>query len=108
MKPQFPASAVVTPCSGDGLSAGSQKACASMWVCTSTKPGATARPSASMTRAPLPSRSPTAAIRPSAIPTSACRPGAPVPSMTRPFLMIVSNAVSVMILGFNYKLNWFT
>ena len=45
------------------------------------KPGATARPLASMTVAAVaPPRSPTAAIRSPRMPTSAARPAAPVPS----------------------------
>ena len=40
LKPQLPATTVVTPWRGDGLSVGSQNAWASRWVCTSMKPGA--------------------------------------------------------------------
>src|SRR5579884_1282964 len=50
----------------------------------STKPGATAQPEASSSRAPEPRRSPISAIMPSATATSATRPGAPVPSNTVP------------------------
>ena len=73
VKPQLPASTVVTPCSGDGVRAPSQKICASKWVCTSTKPGATTLPVASMVRAASPSTWPMATMRPSFTPTSARR-----------------------------------
>ena len=49
VKPQLPASAVVTPWSGDGVSAPSQKTWASKWVWTSMNPGVTTLPLASMT-----------------------------------------------------------
>ena len=48
VKPQLPASAVVTPCSGDGVSAPSQNTWASKCVCTSTNPGVTTLPVASI------------------------------------------------------------
>src|SRR5262249_12652271 len=47
---------------------------------TSTKPGATMRPPASILSRAGPERAPIAAIRPSRSPTSARRAGAPVPS----------------------------
>ena len=83
--PQLPIATDVTPCRLDGASSGSHVAWPSKWVCTSTKPGVTTRPSASMTSAPVVSRlGPTAVITPSAMATSAERPGAPVPSTTVP------------------------
>ena len=74
VKPQLPANTVVTPCSGDGLRSGSQNACASRWVCKSTKPATRFAPSASMTRR-RPSRRRRRWLRCDhrATPTSACR-----------------------------------
>ena len=46
--PQLPSTAVVTPCQHDGVRCGSQVAWPSKCVCTSTKPGVTSRPSASI------------------------------------------------------------
>src|SRR4029450_9852640 len=48
------------------------------------KPGATTRPSASISRWPRPLTEPTSASRPSCTATSPRRPGAPVPSTTSP------------------------
>ena len=49
VKPQLPITTLVMPCQQDEVPRGSQKICASMWVCPSTKPGATTCPSASIT-----------------------------------------------------------
>ena len=58
-----------------------------MWVWPSTKPGATACPSASIVRRAIPGFLPMNVIRPSRIPMSARKPGAPEPSTTIPFSM---------------------
>ena len=53
----------------------------------SMKPGATAWPAASITRAAVPARpGPTATIRSPSTATSAGRAGAPLPSISEPFL----------------------
>jgi hypothetical protein len=93
VKPQLPANAVVTPWSGEGVSALSQNTWASKWVCTSTNPGATSLPVASTVRAASASTVPIWTMRPSAIPTSARRRAAPVPSITSPPLMTTSSIV---------------
>src|SRR5881396_2364922 len=49
VNPQLPITTVVTPCQHEHVPSGSQKTCASMWVWPSMNPGATTRPSASMT-----------------------------------------------------------
>ena len=48
LNPQLPASAVVTPCNGEGVRAPSQKTWASKWVWTSMNPGVTSLPLASI------------------------------------------------------------
>src|ERR1700674_1161602 len=84
VNPQLPARAVVTPCSGDGVRAPSQKTWASKWVCTSMNPGVTTLPVASMTLAASPGTSPIATTRSPWMPTSARWRVAPVPSITSP------------------------
>ena len=46
--PQLPSTTDVTPCQHDDVASGSHAICASRCVCTSTKPGVTYAPSASM------------------------------------------------------------
>src|SRR6476646_7967428 len=82
--PQFPSTAVVTPCQHDGVRCGSQVAWPSKCVCMSTKPGVTSMPSASISRRPRVSTRPSSTIRPPSTATSAVRAGAPVPSTTVP------------------------
>ena len=78
-KPQLPATTVVTPWYEEGLSSGSQKTWASKWVWMSMKPGATAQPEASSSRAPV-RWGPIASMTPPVMATSARWPGPPVPS----------------------------
>src|SRR6185312_13958872 len=75
---------VVTPCRGDGVSAESQKTCASKCVCTSMNPGVMTLPVASTVCAASSVIVPMATMRPSFTPTSARRRGEPVPSTTVP------------------------
>src|SRR5262245_66589176 len=58
--PQLPSTTDVTPCQHDDDATGSQPTWASRWVWTSTNPGLTTRPSASIVSRPSPSTSPTA------------------------------------------------
>ena len=85
--PQFPITTEVTPCQQGELPIGSQQICASRCVWTSTKPGVTSIPSASMVRSARPSTSPTAAMRSPCTATSARTGSAPLPSTSVPFLM---------------------
>ena len=82
--PQFPRRAVVTPCQHDGVRCGSHVAWPSKCVCTSTKPGVTRSPSASIVRVAAPSTRPTSTMTPSSTATSAVRGASPVPSTTVP------------------------
>src|SRR5579871_3777454 len=71
----------------------------SEWVLMSMKPGATARPCASITRVALPAtRGPTAAMRPSATARSPEMPGLPVPSISRPPRIRMSYAMRSLVL----------
>src|SRR4051794_15545753 len=85
--PQFPITIVVTPCQQLGVSIGSHVTCPSKCVCTSTKPGVTSAPSASIFVWARPATLPTSVMMPSVIATSAVRAGAPVPSTTVPPLI---------------------
>src|SRR4030095_9095733 len=60
------------------------------------KPGATTRPSASITWVAPPPARPISTITPFAIATSARRAGAPVPSTTMPFLIRRSRPIAVL------------
>ena len=71
VKPQLPITTLVMPCQDEHVPSGSQKICASMWVWPSMKPGATTRPSASMTLLALSRMRPMEAMRPPRTPTSA-------------------------------------
>jgi len=71
VNPQFPITTVVTPCQQEQVPSGSQKTCASMCVCPSTKPGATTWPSASMTSRARSRIRPIVTMRPWRTPTSA-------------------------------------
>src|SRR5437762_10168692 len=82
--PQLPSTTDVTPCQQEDVASGSQAICASRWVCTSTKPGVTYAPSASISRLPFASTVPTSTTRSPSIATSARRGGAPVPSTNVP------------------------
>src|SRR5262245_1214163 len=62
----------------------------------SMKPGVTAQPDASSSRAASPRFVPIALITPSVIATSATRPGAPVPSNTVPPRTTISAAITVL------------
>src|SRR3990172_12200306 len=67
----------------------------SQWEWMSMKPGATTRPSTSITRrAGAPSSRPTRAILPPSTATSARNHGFPVPSTTRAFLRTRSNSIA--------------
>ena len=91
---QLPGTTLVTPCSSDGLASGSQHSCASKCVCGSTKPGATARPVASIVRLAAGSAGPTDTILPFAMPRSPRKAGSPEPSTIRPFWMARSSMSS--------------
>src|SRR4051794_19689528 len=91
--PQLPSTTDVTPCQHDDDATGSQPTWASRWVWTSTNPGLTTRPSASIDSRPSPSTSPTAAIRSPVTATSPRNDGLPVPSTTVPFRITRSNAM---------------
>ena len=69
--PQLPMTTDVTPCQHDDEPIGSHANCASRCVCTSTKPGVTSRPSASISRAPRSSTAPTSTMRSPSTATSA-------------------------------------
>ncbi len=77
VNPQLPASAVVTPCKGDGVSAPSQNTWASKWVCTSMNPGETNLPVASIVWTASSVISPILTMRSPLMPTSARRRAAP-------------------------------
>ena len=62
--PQLPSNAVVTPCQLIGVKSGSQ-AIVHLSACTSTKPGVTTKPSASIVRLAAPRSEPTSVIKPS-------------------------------------------
>src|SRR5689334_12150061 len=91
--PQLPSTTDVTPCQHDDVATGSQPTWASRWVWTSTNPGLTTRPSASIDSRPSPSRSPTAAMRSPVTATSPRNDGRPVPSTTVPFRITRSYAM---------------
>ncbi len=91
--PQLPSTTDVTPCQHDDDATGSQPTWASRWVWTSTNPGLTTRPSASIDSRPSPSTSPTAAIRSPVTATSPRNDGRPVPSTTVPFRITRSYAM---------------
>jgi hypothetical protein len=79
--PQLPTTTVVTPPRILKSISGRTTSAKSSWVCTSMKPGASARPAASSdTFACRPAPSPTDAIRSPLRATSARLGGAPVPS----------------------------
>ncbi len=90
VKPQFPITAVVTPCQHELAPIGSQNTWASMWVWPSMKPGVTTWPSASISCVPRAAIRPTAAIRPSTMPTSARYEPRPEPSTTVPLRITMS------------------
>src|SRR5262249_46605863 len=97
-KPQWPMISVVTPwrtlLSAFGLIGRVKSECVFM----SMKPGATARPSASITRvAPSVRRGPIAARRPSAIARSPATPGLPLPSIRRPLRIRMSYAMRLIL-----------
>ncbi len=87
VKPQLPITTLVMPCQHDEVPSGSQKICASMWVCPSTKPGVTTWPSASITSRARSRMRPMVTMRPCRTPTSARYRGKPDPSITIPFLI---------------------
>ena len=91
LNPQLPASAVVTPCNGDGVSAPSQNTWASKWVWTSMKPGVTSAGGVDRASGPasvhLADRDDAVALDAHIGP--ACR--APVPSTTVPPEITVSS-----------------
>src|SRR5262249_11299980 len=90
----FPATTVVTPWLTFGVMSGIDRSARSSCVWASTKPGATMRSVASISRARgLRLTSPTATIRSAAMPTSTRRRGAPVPSTRRPLRMTSSTSV---------------
>ena len=94
LTPQFPATRVVTPWLTLGVRSGMERSARSSCVCASTKPGATMRSVASISRARPPSWTlPTATMRSAAMPTSARRRAAPVPSIRRPLRMTSSTAL---------------
>src|SRR5262249_10948450 len=71
----------------------------SEWVLMSMKPGATARPSASITRIAVAARrGPIAAIRPSATARSPATPGLPLPSISMPLRIRMSYAMPSLVL----------
>ena len=76
LKPQLPASAVVTPWNGEGVSAPSQKTWASKCVWTSMNPGVTTLPLASMTAvasvSSVADRHDTVALHPDVGPPAGC------------------------------------
>jgi tripartite-type tricarboxylate transporter receptor subunit TctC len=82
--PQLPIITVVTPCHDDGRQEGSQVTWPSQWVCTSTQPGVTSAPSATISRRPRPALPPTWLMRPPSTATSPAKRGAPLPSTTVP------------------------
>ncbi len=90
--PQLPITSVVTPWFEAGESSGSQVAWPSIWVCTSTQPGVTSLPVASISRRPRPSILPRAAIFPDCTATSPTNAGAPLPSTMRPLRTTRSNS----------------
>ena len=71
--PQLPITTVVTPCQPDGVSSGSHVTWPSKWVWTSTNPGVTRAPSASIVCRAGPSTRPTSVTMPSVTATSAVR-----------------------------------
>ncbi len=93
--PQFPKTTEVTPCQHEELAIGSQASWASKWVCTSTKPGVTILPSASISFFPFSSTFPISTIRSSFTATSAVKAWEPVPSMTEPPLITKSNVTCI-------------
>ncbi len=99
VNPQFPITAVVTPCQHELLPDGSQNTWASMWVWPSTKPGVTTCPSASISRAPRSSTRPTRAMRSPTMPTSATKDPRPEPSTTRPPRITTSYAIASVLPG---------
>ena len=90
--PQLPTTTVVTPCDSlHSMQAGPHSTARSSCVCASMKPGASAIPSASISRsAAAAPRSPTATILSSVTPTSALKRGLPRPSNTVASRMIRS------------------
>ena len=80
--PQLPTTQVVTPPHSLKFMCGCRTAAKSSCVCTSMKPGASARPRPSSVSRALPPTAPTAAIRSPSIATSAMSGGAPLPSYT--------------------------
>src|SRR5690606_22538751 len=81
--PQLPTTTVVTPCDSLGSMSGVRMTLVSSCVCTSMKPGASARPAPSTcSRAGAAPSGPIAAMRPAARATSAWKPAAPLPSST--------------------------
>ena len=90
--PQLPTTSVVTPCSSVLSQYGFCSARRSEWEWQSIKPGLTACPAASISRAACACRrSPNATMRPPSMPTSARVHGLPVPSMTMPLRMSTSS-----------------
>src|SRR5260370_21257697 len=91
--PQLPSTTDVTPCQHDDDATGSHPTWASRRVWTSTNPGLTTRPSASIVLRPSPSMSPTAAIRSPVTATSPPNDVRPVTSATVPAPITSSSAI---------------
>ena len=90
-EPQLGKTRAVTPCLMKLSAWGFTMMLVSEWLCMSTKPGLTVKPSASMIRsASAPLRGPTPAILPSLIATLALNQGFPAPVSTLPFLIRIS------------------
>ena len=89
LKPQLPMTTLVTPCSNLKGKLGVVSNAASSCACTSTKPGASARPLAAISRLPA-FPGPTRAMRSPSMCTSAIRGGCPEPSTTRASRMLRS------------------
>src|SRR6478735_1366344 len=98
LKPQFPITTLVTPCSNLNSSFGLFRRAASSCACTSTKPGASARPCAAISRLPLGAR-PMNAMRSPSMWTSATRGALPLPSNSNASRILRSKAMYEHLFG---------
>ena len=89
LKPQLPATTVVTPCASLNSIPGWRKKAPSSWECVSIKPGARYWPFPSTSSLPDPAL-PTSVIRPFLMPTSPVKACPPSPSRIWTFLIVMS------------------